>query len=186
MTREMTEKDHLHLLRIYLRDHEAAAVGGLRLFSRCSNANRGTAYAADLQRLTSDVRADRDELRSICRTFRVRFSNLERALAFSGAVLGGLKPNGRAFTYSPMSRVVELEALSAGVMSKLRMWESLLLLAESEPRLSAPDMARLARDAKEQLNALTRLHAIAADEAFATPDHESFAHARQSPARTTV
>ena len=41
------QSDQLHLLRIYLRDHEAAAVGGLQLFRRCCEANRGTAYAAD-------------------------------------------------------------------------------------------------------------------------------------------
>lgn len=61
----------------------------------------------------------------------------------------------------------------------------MLLLAETEPRLNAPDLARLATDAREQLNALTRRHAIAADEAFAVHE-ESLVTVRLSPVGITV
>jgi hypothetical protein len=158
--------DPMHMLNIYLRNHEAAAVGGLQLFRRCCKANRGTAYFAELQQLTNDVRSDRDALRRICRLFAVKFSTAGRAMAYTGATLGRIKPNGRLFQYSPLSRVIELEALSAGVMSKLRLWESLSRLSAVEPRLDKAELDRLVADANEQLDALRRLHDSAAEEAF--------------------
>jgi hypothetical protein len=178
--------DQPDLLEIYLRDHEAAAAGGLQLFRRCAKANIGTPYAPDLRRLTSDVRADRDELRNICRRFGVRFSIVGRTLAFLGVTLGTLKPNGRTFSYSPLSRVVEFEGLSAGVTAKLRLWESLLLLTGSEPRLDKDDLSRLERDAKDQLEVIVRLHAMAADEAFDGAERDARAIADRSPVGTTT
>jgi hypothetical protein len=166
-TKRSLRSDELHLLHIYLRDHEAAAVGGLQLFRRCSSANRGTAYAADLQILTDAVRDDRDALRRICRSFGVKYSNVGRAVAYAGATLGRVKTNGRVFKYSPLSRVLELEALSSGVMSKLRLWESLAVLSAVEARLDEAELSRLASDANDQLEGLRRLHDMAAREAFA-------------------
>jgi hypothetical protein len=166
------QSDQSHLLQIYLRDHEAASVGGLQLFRQCAKANSGTRYARELNRLTNEIRADRDALRNICERFGVKYSNVGRALAFSGATVGRLKTNGRAFSYSPLSRVIEFEAMSAGVMSKLRLWESLLLLARVEPRLDGAEMARHAADADEQLMTLGRLHDLAVEEAFVPPGSE--------------
>jgi hypothetical protein len=160
------QADQAHLLEIYLRDHEAASVGGLQLFRRCAKANSGTPYSGDLQRLANEIRADRDALRNICQKFGVTYSKVGRALALTGATLGRLKTNGRALSYSPLSRVIELEAMTAGVISKLRLWESLLLLARVDPRLDQAELTRHAADAEEQLTTLRRLHDMAAEEAF--------------------
>ena len=169
-------------LQIYLRDHEAAALGGLELFRRSCKANRNTAYGSELERLTNEVRSDLEELRSLCRKFEVKFSNVERALSLTGVTVGRLKPNGRVFTYSPLSRVLELEGLSGGVIAKLRMWESLRVLAPVEPRLNGADLTRLAAGAQAQLDALRRLHDMAAQEAFIDASHDAGAEQR---ARTT-
>lgn len=158
--------DQAHLLNIYLRDHEAAAVGGLELFRRCSKANRGSEYAAELQRLTIDVRSNRDALRRFCRMFGVRYSKVGRAVAYTGAIVGRVKPNGRLIHYSPLSRVLELEALSSAVTSQLRLWESLLRLSVFEPRLDETELTRLVAAANAQLEALRHLHDAAAEEAF--------------------
>lgn len=158
--------DQLHLLHIYLRNHEAAAAGGLQLFRRCASANRGTAYGADLQRLTDEVRNHRDDLRRICRSFGVKCSNVGRALAHAGATLGRIKPNGRVFRYSPLSRVIELEALSSGVMSQLRLWESLMGVSTIDLRLDEAELSRLASETNGHLQTLRRLHAMAASEAL--------------------
>jgi len=158
--------DQLSLLRIYLRDHEAAGVGGLQLFRRCCKANRGTPYAAELQRLTDEIRSDLDALQRICRLFVVDYSRLGRAAAYAGATLGRIKMNGRVFKYSPLSRVLELEALSGGVMTKLRLWESLLRLSDVDKRLDAEGLSRHVSEAIDQLDALRRLHDRAAEEAL--------------------
>lgn len=165
-TKVPLKPDQLHLLHIYLRNHEAAAVGGLQLFRRCASANRGSAYAADLQSLTDEIRDDRDALRRVCRLFGVKYSTVGRAVAYAGATLGRVKMNGRVFKYSPLSRVIELEALSSGVMSKLRLWESLVGLSAVEARLDEAELSLLASEANDQLETLRRLHDMAAQDAF--------------------
>ncbi|MEP7115391.1 MAG: hypothetical protein ABI862_19165 [Ilumatobacteraceae bacterium] len=164
--RSSLNADQLHPLHIYLRDHEAAAAGGLRLAHRCWKSNRGTAYADELHRLATDVRADRDALRQICSDLGVRLSRLGRAVACAGVLMGRLKLNGRLFRYSPLSRVIELEALSSGVMAKRRLWESLLSTAETDRRLDREALVRHAAEANEQLKAVGKLHDAAAHEAF--------------------
>ena len=158
--------DQVHLLHIYLRDHEAAAVGGLQAFRRCSAANRGTAYSAELESLTDEIRSKLDALRRICRLFGVRYSNIGRAVAYAGASLGRFKPNGRMIHYSPLSRVIELEALSSAVTSQLRLWETLLRVSAVDERLDEAELSRHASEAGAQMDALRRLHDIAAHEAF--------------------
>ena len=158
--------DQRHLLDIYLRDHEAASAGGLELFRRCSKSNEGTPYAAELQRLASEVRRDRDSLRDICRQFDVKLSKVGQALAVAGVTVGRVKMNGRIISYSPLSRVIELEAMASGVLSKLRLWESLLHVAEVDQRLDKAALNRHVADANEQLETLRSLHERAIDDAF--------------------
>ena len=166
-SRRAPGEDQAHLLRIYLRDHESAAAGGLQLVRQCWKANRGTPYAPDLQRLMTDIRSKRDALRHICRQFNVKYSNIGRAVAYVGATLGRLKLNGRLVRYSPLSRVLELEALSGGVLAKLRLWESLVLLVDDDQRLDRDALTRLATEAKDQLEVIHKLHDMAVGEAFA-------------------
>jgi len=164
--RNNDQPDELNLLRIYLRDHEAAAAGGSELFRRCSKSNQGTPYGAELQRLANEVRRARDDLRDICRQFDVSFSKVGRAMAFAGVAVGRLKMNGRILRYSPLSRVIELETMSSGVLSQLRLWESLLQVAEGDTRLDKAALARHVADANDQLETLRSLHERAADDAF--------------------
>jgi hypothetical protein len=165
-SRVMTGADQTHLLRIYLRDHESAAAGGLQLARRCWKANRGTPYAPELQRLLTDIRSDRDALRQICRRFYVKYSNVGRAVAYLGATVGRLKLNGRLIRYSPLSRVLELEALSGGVIAKLRLWQSLLLLADDDERLDRAALTRLVSGASDQLESIRKLHDMAVGDAY--------------------
>jgi hypothetical protein len=158
--------DQQHLLHIYLRDHEAAAAGGLQLFRRSAKSNRGTPYWPDLQRLAEEISVARDALRAVCRQFDVTPSKVGRAAAFAGATLGRLKPNGRLFHYSPLSRVIELEAMTSGVISQRGLWESLVLVAEHEPRLDREAMTCHVVDADQQLETLRGLRDRAAQEAF--------------------
>jgi hypothetical protein len=160
------QPDELRLLQIYLRDHEAAAAGGLELFRRCAKSNEGAPYAAELQQLAGEVRRDRDALRDICRQFDVKLSKVGQTLALAGVTLGRLKMNGRIVSYSPLSRVIELEAMTSGVISKRRLWESLLHVADVDSRLDKAALARRAADADAQLETLHSLHERAVDDAF--------------------
>jgi hypothetical protein len=80
--------------------------------------------------------------------------------------LGRLKLNGRLFDYSPLSRVVEMEALIAGTMARLSLWRT--LAAAAEPRLDDIDFVLLVERAGEQLTGLIRHHGGAIDAMLAT------------------
>jgi hypothetical protein len=88
--------------------------------------------------------------------------------------VGHLKPNGRLIGYSPLSRVVELESLMAGIIAKRRLWVSLRQLAQDANRsLPGIDFEELDARATDQLTTLASLHEEAARIAFlveAEPD----------------
>jgi hypothetical protein len=76
----------------------------------------------------------------------------------------GGKPNGHILTYSPLSRVIEVEALMAGVQVKQRLWVTLRLLTPARPALNLFDFAALERRGAEQLDILAEVHEWAAEQ----------------------
>jgi hypothetical protein len=113
------------LLSIYLRDHHAGAVAGVNLARRVASQNEGTAYAEELADLAAEIEEDRRTLESAMDRLDVGRDQLKDLAALAGEKLGRLKPNGRWREYSPLSRLVELEALVLGVSAKLGLWRSL-------------------------------------------------------------
>ena len=79
--------------------------------------------------------------------------------------VGRLKPNGRLVGYTPLGRLLELEALAAGVAGKRGLWRALGVVSLED----APPHARLQEliaSADGQLAEIERLHALAAEVAF--------------------
>lgn len=154
------------LLRIYLRDHEGASCGGIQLVQRCHRANETTFFGPALATLDAEIRDDQEDLRQILHNLHVTPSRAKRVAAWIGATIGRAKPNGRLFRYSPLSRVLELEALSAAVTAKLSLWITLGDLGKLDPRLDEAKLADLQHRARAQLASLGELHRMAADVAF--------------------
>ena len=75
--------------------------------------------------------------------------------------LGRLKLNGRLLEYSPLSRVIELEGLIAGVNAKVALWRTLAAAAADEPRIAEIDFVQLIARGEEQLEGLKQHHADA-------------------------
>jgi hypothetical protein len=138
----------------YLSDHHAGATFGVELARRARDENEGTSYAAFFSRLATEIEQDRDELAAIMRSLDVGSDRLKESVAWAGEKLGRLKPNGRVLGYAPLSRVLELESLIAGVSAKLALWRGLEELVSQEPRLDAELLARLADRAQRQLRDL--------------------------------
>jgi hypothetical protein len=95
---------------------------------------------------------------------------VERAKVIAGWAaekIGRLKLNGRLLSYSPLSRVMELEMLTLGVTGKLSLWSALRQLAPGDPRLDPNELTRLSERAEAQLQELERLRERAVTEAFA-------------------
>jgi hypothetical protein len=153
------------LLGIYLNDHLAGSTAGGELARRALGSNEGTSYAEPLERIAREVAEDRQALIDLMGRLGVRRDPLKQAGGYLAEKVGRLKPNGRLFSYSPLSRVVELEGLHLGVTGKRSLWRTLRHLAEDEPHLALADYDGLIARADGQLRTLDRLRNRAAREA---------------------
>jgi hypothetical protein len=150
----MPEKRYL---AIYLRDHLAGATGGVELARRAARQNQGSEFGAPLAALASEIEEDRAQLRAILRSLDVRPDPLKAGIAWGAEKAGRLKLNGELRGYSPLSRLVEIEALAGGVTGKLSLWRNLRAIAPAEPRLDPAGLDALAGRAEAQLD---RLHEL--------------------------
>lgn len=153
-------------LETYLQDHRAGAAMGADLAHRLADENQGTTYEGFLVTLAQEIEDDVAALDQIMGRFAVTAPTLKIAAAKVGEKLGRLKPNERLTGYSPLSRVLELEALRAGVQGKLALWDALAQLAATDGRLDAEQIAGLQVKAQKQLEGLREQHLMASREAF--------------------
>jgi hypothetical protein len=86
-------------------------------------------------------------------------SRFKPALGWLGEKLGRLKPNGHLRSYSPLSRIVELEFLVLGITGKSRLWALLSELLAGE---TATDLEALIARAERQRSTFEDLQKRAA------------------------
>ncbi|MFE2140725.1 hypothetical protein ACFXA3_03035 [Streptomyces sp. NPDC059456] len=158
--------DPHHLLGIYLNDHLAGAGAGISLLKRVARAHRGSDAGPRLARLTEEVTEDRDSLREVMTSLGVPVHYARALLGVASAQAARLKGNGRLLARSPLSDVLELEAIRVGVEGKKELWRTLHTLARTEPRLDAEAMGRLLARAERQAGALEALRLTAVDRAL--------------------
>ena len=158
--------EEFEFLQIYIRDHDGASSGGLHLAERCLESNKTTPIAPALQSLVATLTDAQTALRSLAEHLGIERSLIREATTWVGAALDSLKLNGRLTTYSPLSRVVELEALSSAVAAQLRLWETLMAIAPLDTRLDAAEAERRIGDCKRLLADLGTMHDSAVAEAF--------------------
>lgn len=152
------------LLKTYLQDHHAGSTMGLELARRTAGANEDTEYGPELARIADEIGADREVLEQVMERLEVKPSRLKDAGGWTAEKLGRLKPNNRLASYSPLSRVLELEGLLIGVTGKQALWEALrTVLGDSLDGVSFAELADRAADQRSRLDALRRR---AAAEAF--------------------
>jgi len=154
------------LLATYLNDHLAGATVGVELANRVAGSNRGTSYGAPLARLSREIEEDRATLEDVMRRLGVRKDRVKVALSWSVEKVGRLKPNDRLLTYSPLSRLEEMEILSLGVEGKLAMWEALREAHGGDRRLAKFDLDELIKRARSQRRRLETQRLKAASEAL--------------------
>jgi hypothetical protein len=147
------------LLAVYLNDHLAGAVLGSELNRRAARENRGTALGEFLESLLAEILEDKETLERIMRATGVHISPVKPRVAWVLEKVGRLKLNGRVRTYSPLSRLLELEGLEIGIRGKRCLWQALERAAD--PRLEAFDLSSLRERAERQLDELER-HRLAA------------------------
>jgi hypothetical protein len=161
-----TLTDHLST---YLQDHRAGAEAGSDLARRLHDENKGTQYEDFCAHIAEQIEEDVMVLEQIMDRFDIDRPALKAAIAKVGERIGRLKPNDQLGGYSPLSRVLEFEALRGGVQGKLSMWDALLEVAPFDGRLDAEELAQLILRAEAQLKGLRVHHRLAAREALAAP-----------------
>ncbi len=118
-----------------------------------------------LTQLALEIRQDQRALDVLVHGLDVNGGALKRLIVWFGERLGRLKLNGTLVRPSPLSRVIELEALVAGVIAKQRGWASLRVFAGGD-ELADVDLVELQLRADDQIDELQRLHCRAAEIAF--------------------
>jgi hypothetical protein len=131
---------------IYLNDHLAGATLGVELARRALKENDEGELGDFLRWLVAQLVEDRAALVSILRGHG-RQSLAKVAGGWAAEKIGRLKTNGHLTTYSPLSRLVELEGLRAGIEAKLSLWRAV-------EAAGVADVERLIARAEEQRDRL--------------------------------
>ncbi len=149
-------------VEIYLQNHEAAARAGHDLFRRSAANQRPRPYADELAALADDVRDDLAELRSLMREAGFRANPVLGVALRLGERLGRLKPNGRILTRSPLSDLIEVEALLDAVNAKRAGWIALTAAAPLD-RVDSAQIETLKVRADDQIARLEAIHSSVAE-----------------------
>lgn len=155
-------------LRVYLNDHLAAATAGSALARRCLANNRGTPYEHFLADLAGQIEQDREALEDLVARLGLSRNRGKLLAAVVVERLSRLKLNGQVRGYSPLSRVVELEGLCAGVEAKRSMWRAVQEVVVDHPAVGDFPFDECVRRASRQRDELEGRRLDAAREAFAT------------------
>jgi hypothetical protein len=152
------------LTRIYLNDHRAGGTAGLRLARRMLAENPGSILGETLESLVEKIQADALVLDTVCARLGIRPNPVKRLGAILIERASALKLNGRVRDYSPLSRVLEIEALLSGIQAKRLLWSALHHSRIDD--LDGFDFPELVRRADAQYNALLAHHAPAIQSAL--------------------
>jgi hypothetical protein len=152
-------------LRVYLNDHRAGAAGGLARARDSARRNRGSRFGDVLETLATQLESDVQSLDSVLDELSVPANPWKRTLILAGERIGRLKPNGRLLQQSPVSLVLEIELLMAGIDAKRSLWRALQVACGAH--IQSVDLDDLLRRADEQQALLRELHPDAARIAFA-------------------
>lgn len=156
------------LLGLYLNDHLAGATVGLELARRmAASAEPGSEPATVLNRLASEVAADRTALITIMTTLGIKVRGYKMFAAWAGEKAGRLKLNGHLLMRSPLSNLEETEILRLGVEGKAAGWRTLHAVAERDSRLDVGQLDELLARAAVQSHALESLRVRIAHQVLA-------------------
>jgi hypothetical protein len=148
----------------YLNDHLAGASAGTALARRIWRANRRTQWGPVLEQVADTIEQDLAVLEQVRAAAGVSGGDLKKTAALLAERAGRLKLNRHLLTYSPLSRVLELEALISGIQGKQRLWVALRTATPSHPEWSDFDFAALEQRATEQSETLGQVHEWAVTE----------------------
>lgn len=165
------EPSRTSLLAIYLNDHLAGASAGTSLLNRAAREHHGEPVGRELGELAREVAEDRRSLMGIMRDLDLPVDRLRMHLGRLAELAGRFKPNGRLVGRSPLSDLLEMEAMRLGVEGKAAAWRTLRDLSRDEPRLNSDLLHHLLRRADQQIETLERLRTQAVTGVWRPTEH---------------
>jgi hypothetical protein len=112
------------LLAIYLNDHLTGATAGLERARHLQRTAQGSELGTALDPVVAEIAEDRESLLEIMRDLGVPVRRYRAGVGWAAEKAGRLKGNGRLLRRSPLSTVLELEALRLGVEGKAAGWQT--------------------------------------------------------------
>ncbi|WP_166825278.1 hypothetical protein [Thalassoroseus pseudoceratinae] len=163
-------------LGIYLNDHLALMNGELQLIVRCRSSQPGGPLRTFLDELESDVAAQQTTANDV----RTRFGcsgglggRIKSSAAWIAEKVGRLKLNGSVWSYSPLSRVTELEGLIATACERIALWDTLNVLTDADQRLDGISSGYFQQQSEKHLETLQTYRRAAAVDAFLNAEDSS-------------
>lgn len=154
-------------IRIYVNDHLAMLVGEIDLADRCKSNNRGGDFAEFLVRLIEDLEEQQMSLRSILQIGGGIENVLKQGMAWLTEKAGRFKLNDSLFSYSDLSRVVEIEALLVGATARIALWRGMALALGSDSAFREIPISKYREQSQEHLTRLHHFHENALKSTFA-------------------
>ena len=143
------------MLHTYMQDHHAGAAAGVDLFRRVAESHDDAHIREVVSRLGDQAEEDKRSLEDLMALVGTSPSTLKDLPARAAEKVGQLQPNQRLAERSPLSDLLELEALTLAVTGKGLGWKSLIDIAD--PRLPRATLEKLSTRAKEQGEQLEQL-----------------------------
>jgi hypothetical protein len=150
----------------YLQDHYAGSAAGIELFRRAAQQQSDPVARTAITEMVEEVENDRAALERFLTAVGSKPDPLKNAGAWLAEKLSRLKPNGELLHRSPLSDVVELEALRLAVEGKAAGWRVLRRLAEDDDRFDRSELDQLLKSAADQIDRLEKLRMAAAERVF--------------------
>ncbi|MEW2625911.1 hypothetical protein [Streptomyces sp. NPDC048106] len=144
----------MKLLGIYLNDHLAGATAGKLRSGHLARTTRGSALGRSVGPVAAEIAQDRSALLGIMRDLGVPVRRSKVCAGWASEKLARLKGNGRLIRRSPLSTVLELEALRLAVEGKAAGWQTLRRLSAVDQRLDPGQLEKLLERARRQQKTL--------------------------------
>ena len=149
------------MLHTYMQDHHAGAAAGIDLFRRVAEDHNDPHVREVVGRIGDETVEDLKALEELM-TLAGTSPSLRKDLpAKASEKLGQLKPNRRIADRSPLSDLVELEALTLAVTGKKMGFRALLEI--EDPRLPTPTLQNLFDRAERHARELEELRVKCTD-----------------------
>jgi hypothetical protein len=157
---------HPEFLSIYCNDHLAASGGGIELVRRMLNEHRGTSYEDGLRQLLRELREEKAALTEATRALGFPVRHYKQLALWVAEKASRGKLNGHLLSRSPLSSLIEFEALASAVRAKRSGFETLRMVAEVDDRVDKQVLDGLIEQANRQYHWLTDVRREVAAEVF--------------------